>query len=306
MAVGTKAKVGDTREIPEDEVDIRADNEDILGTDTRDHCYNFYRYPTECYIHEYDGKDANESVDGDDSDDSDDDSVAEDDNDDEKFAIVKAEGLIIEGPYECMTGKYTIVEMIDKHKIIKQRPDFIERIDGTKEWYKNGKHHRDDDQPAVIRCPGKKWNETEWYKNGIRHRDGDQPAYISSTTKEWYKNGVLHRDDDKPAIVTNEAHNQCRWDEHGNTTVTATGCDEQSWYKNGKLHREGDQPAIISKFKQVWYKNGVLHRDGDQPALIEVRIINGKKNNCMDWYEDGKLIKSSKELCAAAKPAASE
>ena len=33
---------------------------------------------------------------------------------------------------------------------------------GTKEWYKNDKRHREDDQPAVIWADGTKY----WYKNG--------------------------------------------------------------------------------------------------------------------------------------------
>ena len=32
-------------------------------------------------------------------------------------------------------------------------------------WYKNGKHHRDNDLPAKIYANGKKF----WYKNGVRY-----------------------------------------------------------------------------------------------------------------------------------------
>ena len=34
--------------------------------------------------------------------------------------------------------------------------------DGSKLWYKNGQHHRDNDMPAIIHADGTK----EWYKNG--------------------------------------------------------------------------------------------------------------------------------------------
>ena len=40
-----------------------------------------------------------------------------------------------------------------------------------------------------------------WYKNGKRHRDGDEPALINGNYKGWYKNGEYHRDGDKPAVI---------------------------------------------------------------------------------------------------------
>jgi protein associated with RNAse G/E len=46
--------------------------------------------------------------------------------------------------------------------------------DGTQKWYKNGKLHRDRDEPAVIKADGSRW----WYKDGKYHRDGDEPAVI--------------------------------------------------------------------------------------------------------------------------------
>ena len=62
--------------------------------------------------------------------------------------------------------------------------------DGTKEWYLNGKLHREDG-PAIERSNGTK----QWYLNGKLHRE-DGPAYEgSSGTKEWCLNGELHRED---------------------------------------------------------------------------------------------------------------
>ena len=68
-----------------------------------------------------------------------------------------------------------------------------EKVDvyGTRRWYKNGKRHREGDQPAVIRADGSQ----EWYKNGKLHREGDEPAYIGADgTQEWFKNGYRHRE----------------------------------------------------------------------------------------------------------------
>ena len=104
-------------------------------------------------------------------------------------------------------------------------------------WHKNGKQHRDNDQPAVIRFDG----SNEWYKNGRLHRDNDKPAEIRfDGIKGWYTNGKLHRDNDQPAIIYNDG--------------------SKAWYTNGKLHRDNDQPAVIwesgSKEWYKWYKNG--------------------------------------------------
>ena len=37
------------------------------------------------------------------------------------------------------------------------------RLDGTKEWYRDGKRHREDG-PAIERADGTK----EWYRDGVR------------------------------------------------------------------------------------------------------------------------------------------
>jgi hypothetical protein len=65
-------------------------------------------------------------------------------------------------------------------------------------WYKNGKHHRDNDLPAVITVAGSQY----WYQNGQQHRDNDLPAVITAGRDQyWYKNGKIHRDNDLPAII---------------------------------------------------------------------------------------------------------
>ncbi len=70
-------------------------------------------------------------------------------------------------------------------------------FDDRKEWWVNGKIHRDADLPAVEWVNGHK----EWWVNGQRHRDADRSAIeFSNGTKAWYKNGLLHRDADLPAI----------------------------------------------------------------------------------------------------------
>ena len=55
--------------------------------------------------------------------------------------------------------------------------------DVTQEWYKDGKLHRDNDQPAIIYADGTKF----WYKEGKYHREDDQPAIICA---RWNKSVV--------------------------------------------------------------------------------------------------------------------
>ena len=59
--------------------------------------------------------------------------------------------------------------------------------DGKEYWYNaNGKCHRGNDQPAIIRADGTK----EWRLHGSWHRGNDQPAIIHADgTKEWWVNG---------------------------------------------------------------------------------------------------------------------
>ena len=57
---------------------------------------------------------------------------------------------------------------------------------GTQEWYKEGKIHRDNDQPAVIYADGTK----SWCKEGKSHREMiNLRSFIADGTKEWYKDG---------------------------------------------------------------------------------------------------------------------
>jgi antitoxin component YwqK of YwqJK toxin-antitoxin module len=128
-----------------------------------------------------------------------------------------------------------------------------------KQFYVNGKLHRDGDLPAVI-CPD---GITEYYLNGQLHRDGDLPAIIDPCGSIfYYKNGLLHRGGDLPAITRSDG--------------------SQEYYINGQLHCDGDLPAVIDPDgTQEYYKNGKLHRDGDLPAVIypdgtKEYFVNGK------------------------------
>lgn len=127
----------------------------------------------------------------------------------------------------------------------------------SKNWYRNGKRHRDGDRPAIEFRNGDK----SWFQNDKLHRDGDRPAVVNANgDKWWYRHGILHRGGDRPAI------------ENSNS---------KRWYQNDKLHRDGDRPAVeYIDGEKSWYLLGELHRDGDRPAIIEA---DGTKH----WYKYG-------------------
>lgn len=95
----------------------------------------------------------------------------------------------------------------------------IKLANGAKQWWVNGKLHRDNDLPAVEWSDGGK----EWWKDGGRHRDGGLPAAERANgDKFWYVNGNPHREGGLPAI---------EW---------ANG--KKEWYKNGvKYHPDADK-----------------------------------------------------------------
>jgi len=66
--------------------------------------------------------------------------------------------------------------------------------DGDKEWYLNGKLHREDG-PAIEYISGYK----EWWLNGKLHRKPGPAKEWVSGTKQWYLNDKRHREDG-PAI----------------------------------------------------------------------------------------------------------
>lgn len=83
-------------------------------------------------------------------------------------------------------------------------------------WYKNGKIHRDGDQPAI---------QTDdmniWCKNGEIHRDGDKPAMIALGDELWYcKNGMLFREHDKPSVC---GYGYCAWSIDGKVASIKRG-----------------------------------------------------------------------------------
>ena len=79
-------------------------------------------------------------------------------------------------------------------KIKNRQVVFIELANGDREWYLNGKYHREDG-PAVEYANGNRC----WYLNGKYHREDGPAVEYANGDRFWYLNGKLHREDG-PAI----------------------------------------------------------------------------------------------------------
>ena len=97
---------------------------------------------------------------------------------------------------------------------------------GTREWYLNGKRHREDG-PAMEYADGGR----EWYLNGERHREDGLPAVeYSDGHREWWVNGKRHREDG-PA-----------YEGYGG---------DKNWYLNDKEMTEEEHRIIVNEMKIV-------------------------------------------------------
>ena len=140
---------------------------------------------------------------------------------------------------------------------------YKQRLDGSKEWFLNGKFHKEDG-PACEYSSGIK----EWWLNGKRHRTDGPAVEYPDGTKHWYLNGKPHR-------LDGPAFEWC----NGN----------KEWRLNGKRHRT-DGPAYEgANGSKFWFLNGKPHRI-DGPAI---EYIDGSK----EYYLNGKdLYESLKEI----------
>jgi len=125
--------------------------------------------------------------------------------------------------------------------------------DGAKEWFLNGKRHREDG-PAIEHANGSKF----WYLDNNLHREDGPAIERPNGDKDWFLNDKRHREDG-PAV---------EWADGG-----------KQWFLNGQVHRE-DGPAIEwPNGTKQWYLRGQRHRE-DGPAI---EWADGIKR----WYLDG-------------------
>ena len=86
---------------------------------------------------------------------------------------------------------------------------------GTKEWYLNGKRHREDGPAIEYTVSGNK----QWHLHGELHREDGPAIEYTDGEKHWYLNGERHRED-------------------GPASEYPSG--DKSWYLNGKQLTEDE------------------------------------------------------------------
>ena len=132
----------------------------------------------------------------------------------------------------------------------------IEKANGEKYYYINGKLHREGG-PAVVRADGE-----YYYINGKTHREDGPAVVCASGHKEYWVNGKFYRDGVPDKVLDSKKFS------------TSIECGKVVCRNElGELHRE-DGPAVLcpNGDKEYWV-NGKRHRKGG-PAIEKA---NGDK-----------------------------
>lgn len=123
--------------------------------------------------------------------------------------------------------------------------------DGSKEWYFEGRPHRDGGLPAEEPGLHSIVKRRTYYVHGALHRIGGPAIDYSNGYEEWYLNGMQHRLDGPAMKLSN---------------------GDREWWVEDQLHRL-DGPAIeISKepgVTRTWYY--------DSPEQGDEWYVQGKK-----------------------------
>jgi hypothetical protein len=154
-----------------------------------------------------------------------------------------------------------IIKKSKKDSIPKNFTGIAEYPDGRKEWYKEGKLHREDG-PAVEYLDGTKY----WYKEGKLHRDDGPANEYSDGTKIWLKEGELHRLDGPAMEFPN---------------------GEKIWYKEGKRHCLDGPAKELPDGTKEWYIEGYFYFPKKLSELINSCLFLGKEKGQynLEWLK---------------------
>ena len=78
----------------------------------------------------------------------------------------------------------------DRYHSYNNLPAFIQKDNKCCKWYKHGRIHRENDEPAIIYSTGVKM----WYKDGKLHRYNNPAVVWPSGKRAWYYNGEFISD----------------------------------------------------------------------------------------------------------------
>lgn len=132
--------------------------------------------------------------------------------------------------------------------------------DGGFEWWRDGKLHRDDDQPAAYFQEGNSFT-TSCCSGFVG--SGDSPFRLSPETEVWCKDGLLHREG-KPAVKGK----------------FADGTFRHEYWCDGRRHNS-DGAAVRTENLNFWFYHGLLHRE-DGPAIVSA--ISSTSKTIWVWY----------------------
>lgn len=156
-----------------------------------------------------------------------------------------------------------------------------------KEWWVNGKRHRDNGLPAI--CEWLYDSEPirmEWFVRDKRHRDDGKHAYFvttaTETKMEWWVDDQLHNTDGQPAVVIINP-------------ITGRTIRKEYWVL-GKQHRtNGPAVEVFSNDMAIeedtiqeyqYWRFGVLHRDPDEQGN-ELPAKENKLHRIIEYWRDG-------------------
>jgi hypothetical protein len=123
----------------------------------------------------------------------------------------------------------------------------VERANGYKAWYLNGKLHRETG-PAIEWPDGSK----AWYLNGERHREDGPAVEDAYGFKSWWLNGKRHREDG-PAVENTDG--------------------SKEWYLNDEsVTREEHARITHASLKRITQKETVLTLDEITKKLFGVPV----------------------------------
>ncbi len=179
-----------------------------------------------------------------------------------------------------------------------------------KHWFKNGRPHRNGDDPAVItyhfmtKIPDIK----KWYKNGEHFRAGGLPYSIEYyqtgkvKAKRWKKVNNLPIEIQYYHTGSIRAEFQFLYGRHCLQKLNVPAKiyyhlnghkKEEWWYEKGTRHRENG-PAVAYYYengnpkKEEWLKMGQRHREDG--AAITTYYENGNKKK-EQWFKNKKLFR---------------
>ena len=141
------------------------------------------------------------------------------------------------------TGTTTYAKNGKLHRL--DGPAYINAA-GTKQWYKDGKFHREGDAPAMEHANGVLY----YAKKGKLHRTSGPAIVVPGKKEEWYKNGKLHRTNGPAVevILPNGKRESGGWFRNGNS-VESKAPNKLGGLKSPPKSRprRGNQPKPLTQ-----------------------------------------------------------